>query len=114
MQGARGDRGNKKEPGMDSAFLEMLEEIRGISTNHLNAEKQESRAQRENQGGVNATAGLEAEAAVSGVPHGCMDAEENWRPCIHTASALRLSTAPRRPNYLFQKNSSLEDKLVKQ
>lgn len=45
MQEARGDRGNKNEPGRDSAFLEMLEEIRGISTKHLNAEKQESRAQ---------------------------------------------------------------------
>lgn len=113
LQRARGDRGNKNEPGRDPVFLESLEEMRGVSTEHLNAEKQESRAQRENQRGVNATAGLEAKAAVSGVPRSCVGAED-WRPYIHTASALCLSIAPWRPNYLFQKNSSLEDKLVKQ
>lgn len=76
--------------------------------------KRAERNQRENQRGVNATEGLEAEAGVSGGPRSCVGAEEKWRPCIHTASALWLSTAPRRPNRSFQKNSSLEDKLVKQ
>lgn len=39
MQEARGNRRSLNEPGRDSAFPEMLEEITCISANHVNADR---------------------------------------------------------------------------